>query len=106
VKINGRLDVPDDAIRDFCKKWRITELALFGSVLRDDFGPESDVDVLVSFDPDACWGLLDLSSMEADLAAIVGRRVDIVTRRAVEESENYIRRRRILGSAKTIYATG
>ena len=104
MKINGRLEVADEAIAEFCRKWRITELALFGSVLRDDFGPSSDVDVLVRFEEPVRWGLFAFGDMEDELAAILGRRVDLVTRAAIEESENYIRRRAILGSAQTIYA--
>lgn len=104
MKINGRLEVPDDAIARFCRQWRIAELAVFGSVLRDDFGPQSDVDMLVSFEPAARWGLFAFGDMEDELAAVFGRHVDLVARAAVEESKNYLRRRSILGSAKTIYA--
>lgn len=103
MRVNGNLEVPDEAIADFCHRWKITELAVFGSVLRKDFGPESDVDVLVTFAPDARWGLFDLFDMEQELSRAAGRKVDIVERAAVEESENYIRRRRILGSAETVY---
>ena len=88
----------------FCRKWKIAELALFGSVLRDDFRPDSDVDVLVSFAPDADWSLLDHLAMEEELAGILGRKVDLVSRRAVERSANRIRRQAILGSAEVVYA--
>ena len=88
----------------FCRKWKIAELALFGSVLRDDFRPDSDVDVLVSFAPDADWSLLDHMAMEEELAGILGRKVDLVSRRAVERSANRIRRQAILGSAEVVYA--
>jgi hypothetical protein len=88
----------------FCQKWKITELALFGSVLRDDFRLDSDVDVLVSFAPDADWSLLDHSAMEEELAGILGRKVDLVSRRAIERSANRIRRQAILGSAEVVYA--
>jgi predicted nucleotidyltransferase len=90
----------------FCRRWKIRELALFGSALRDDLRPDSDVDFLVSYAPDARWSLLDHVAMEEELSAIVGRPVDIVTRRAVERSENWIRRRAILETAKRIYADG
>jgi len=103
MRLNGNLEVPDEAMAEFCHRWKITELALFGSVLRKDFGPESDVDVLVTFAPDARWGLYDLFDMEQELRGVFGRKVDIVERAAVEESENYIRRRNILGSAETVY---
>jgi predicted nucleotidyltransferase len=91
-------------VEAFCRKWKIAELALFGSVLRDDFRPDSDVDVLVSFAPDADWSLLDHMAMEEELAGILGRKVDLVSRRAVERSANRIRRQAILGSAEVVYA--
>ena len=104
MRIDGKVDVADEAIAEFCRKWRIAELALFGSVLRDDFGPESDVDVLVRFEKPVRWDLFDIMHMEGELAAIFGRKVDLIDRAAVEESKNYIRRRAILGSARTVYA--
>jgi predicted nucleotidyltransferase len=97
------VDIPGDKLRAFCQKWRITEISLFGSVLRDDFRPDSDVDVLVSFEPDSRWSLLDLVYMQEDLTTIVGREVDLVEREAVERSENYIRRRDILESAEPVF---
>ncbi len=91
-------------IAEFCRRWRISELALFGSVLREDFRPDSDIDLLVSFEPGARPSLSDLDEMETELAAIFGRKVDLVSRRAVEASENYIRRRQILSHLERIYA--
>jgi len=88
---------------DFCRRWQIAEMALFGSVLREDFEPESDVDVLVRFRPESGWGLLDQVAMESELSQIVGRDVDLITRSAVERSPNRIRRDAILRSAETIY---
>jgi uncharacterized protein len=82
----------------------ISELAVFGSVLREDFRPESDVDVLASFEPDAEWSLLDHVAMQEELSGIVGRRVDLISRRAVERSSNGIRRRAILETAEPLYA--
>jgi predicted nucleotidyltransferase len=93
-----------DQLADFCRKWKITELSLFGSALREDFGPESDVDVLVTFAPGHRWGLLDAVRMEQEIAELLGRAVDLVSRRAVERSDNWIRRRAILESAEVIYA--
>jgi predicted nucleotidyltransferase len=104
MKINGSIEVPDEAMADFCRRWKITQIELFGSALRDDFRPDSDVDLLVTFEPGARWGLFQFGDMEDELAAMLGRRVDLVGRAAVEESKNYIRRKSILGSAKTIYA--
>ena len=100
-----RTQVPIDRERlsAFCRKWKVSELALFGSVLREDFGPESDVDVLVTFSSDAEWSLFDETRMEEELAAIFGCRVDLVSRRAVEHSENWIRREGILTSAEPVY---
>jgi predicted nucleotidyltransferase len=98
--------LPAPELREFCRKWKVVRLALFGSALRDDFSPESDVDFLVSFAPDADWSLLDHICMEQELSGIVGRKAEVATRRAVERSENWIRREAILGSAQEIYAAG
>ena len=92
-----------DKITEFCRRWKITELALFGSVLRDDFRPDSDIDVLVSFAPDASWRFYDLVSMKEELETMFGRPVDLVEKRLVEHSENYIRRKHILNHMETIY---
>ena len=99
------LQIPKEKIADFCRKWQIAELSLFGSVLRDDFRPDSDVDVLVAFSPDAEWSLLDHMAMEEELAAIFSRKVDLISRKAIERSENYIRRNAILESAQPYYVT-
>jgi len=100
--ITDRLDelIPADRIADFARRWRITELALFGSVLRDDFDADSDVDVLVSFDPAATWSLWDLTTMEDELSSIIGRKVDLVEK---EGLQNPFRRQHILGGRKIIY---
>lgn len=98
------IDIPLGAIRPFCKLWQVTELALFGSVLRDDFGPASDVDVLVEFEEEARHTLFDMVHMEEELQEIFGRQVDLLTRRGVENSRNYIRRKAILDTARVIYA--
>ncbi len=96
-----RLD--HDQIAAFCRKWQIAEMSLFGSVLRDDFGPDSDVDFLVAFEPGADHDWEDWPAMLNELADIVGRRVDFVEKPLVEQSENYIRRHNILASAEQIY---
>ena len=75
----AHIDIPSDRIADFCRRNRIRRLALFGSVLRDDFGPDSDVDVLVEFEPAARVGLLRLAGMEIELSEILGRKVDLNT---------------------------
>lgn len=98
------IHLPTERIAAFCERWGVAEVALFGSVLRDDFRPDSDVDVLVRFRHEAKPTLFSLVRMEAELAELVGRRVDLVEREAVEQSRNYIRREAILASAKVIHA--
>ena len=102
--MNKHLTMPKKEIIAFCKKWDITELALFGSALRDDFNSESDIDFLVTFTPEADWGLLDHVKMEMELENIIGRKVDLVTKRSIERSQNPIRKKAILESAKVFYA--
>jgi predicted nucleotidyltransferase len=97
------IDLPHQQLADFCRRWKVSELGLFGSVLGPDFRPDSDVDFLVSFAPEAHWTLLDWTCMEQELRGILGRPVDLVSRRAVERSANPIRRRQILESAESIY---
>ena len=99
-----KIRIPDDKLKAFCRRWKTVELSLFGSALREDFGSDSDVDVLIAFAPEARWGLLDHAEMEEELAAIFGREVELVSKRAVERSPNWIRRQEILSSARTIYA--
>lgn len=96
-----KIDLDRDRLADFCRRWRISEFALFGSVLREDFRPESDVDVLVSFEPDAPWSLWDLSTMRHELEEIFGREVDLVEKKALR---NPFRRHAILTSKQVIYA--
>lgn len=90
-----------DRIEGFCRKWKIRRFSLFGSVLREDFGPASDVDVLVSFRPDSTWDLLDLVDMRDELAALFGREVDLVEE---EGLRNPFRRSNILATRQVIYA--
>lgn len=103
--MNTRVEIPMDRIKDFCKKWRIVELSLFGSALRKDFAPHSDVDILVQFAPETRYGMFDLVRMEQELQELLGRRVDLIERKAIEQTENYIRRRSILSSAEIVYAS-
>ncbi|VFN03203.1 MAG: hypothetical protein BECKG1743D_GA0114223_111932 [Candidatus Kentron sp. G] len=100
-----RIEIPRERLAAFCRAWQIRELALFGSVLGVDFGPDSDVDVLVRFDEKARHTLFDLVHMEEELQAIFGRKVDLVSRRGIETSRNYLRRKAILGSAEVIYGS-
>lgn len=97
-----QIDKPSHAT--FCKRRKIVELFLFGSVLRDDFGPGSDIDVLVTFSKDAGWTLFDYGDIQQELAALFAHPVDLVNREAVEASPNWIRRRAILESAELLYA--
>ncbi len=98
-----QVDLPMDKIAEFCRRWQITEFALFGSVLRDDFRPDSDVDVLVTFASEAKWSLLDVVGMREELMVLFGRPVDFMDRPSIEQSYNYIRRNSILNSARAIY---
>lgn len=98
-----RIEVPKERIAAFCERYGIVELAFFGSVLRDDFGPESDVDVLVRFHPDFYRDFAIMQTMREELSEILGRDVDLVPRAAVEDSRNYIRRNSILQSAEVFY---
>ena len=100
------IDLPGEKIADFCRKYRVRKLSLFGSALRDDFQPNGDVDFLVSFAEDARYSLFDLAAMEEELGAILGRKVDLVEREAIEQSENYIRRRHILRAEEPVYVAG
>jgi predicted nucleotidyltransferase len=99
-----KFNLPEDQIADFCRKWGVTEFALFGSVLRDDFRSDSDVDVLLTFSPDSGVSLFDFVDMQDELEAAFGRPVDVVSRRGVELSENPYRRHSILNSARVVYA--
>jgi len=91
-----RIKVPRAEITRFCKRWNVSELAIFGSALRADFRPNSDVDVLISFAPQAHVTLFDMAQMQEELKAIFGRNVDLVSKRGVEHSRNYLRRKAIL----------
>ena len=93
--------VSQEKIAEFCRRWQIVEFALFGSIVRDDFGPESDVDVLVTFTPDAPWSLFELVEMQEELKDIFGRDVDLIEEDALK---NPFRRRLILRDKEVIYA--
>ena len=101
--MNSQIKPDKSKITEFCKRWKIAELAFFGSVLRNDFRTDSDVDVLATFAPDAEWSLMDHAAMQEDLSAILGRKVDLVSRRAVERSGNWVRRENILATAEPVY---
>jgi len=92
------------AIEAFCRRWRIRELALFGSAGRGQVRPDGDVDVLVSFEEGAEPTLFEFSRLSRELGELFGRDVDVLSRRGVEESRNPYRRREILGTLETLYA--
>jgi len=98
------LSIDRATLVQFCRRWKIRELSLFGSVLRDDVRPDSDIDVLVTFHPDAEWSLFDHIAMEEELSSLMERQVDLVSRKAVERSHNWIRRKGILETAVPYYA--
>lgn len=97
----AHIPIPQALIAAFCQRWKITEFSLFGSVLRDDFRPDSDIDVLVTFAPDADWGLLDRACMVEELKAIFVREVDLTVEKNLK---NPYRRRSILQSKEVLYA--
>jgi len=98
-----RATLPLSELKEFCRQWRICELAFFGSILRVDFHPESDIDIMISFYPSTRWGLLAHTQMQHELAQILQRPVDLVTKRGVENSANWIIRERILENARVLF---
>jgi predicted nucleotidyltransferase len=101
----ARIEIPKEKIAEFCKKWQVREFAVFGSILRDDFRTDSDIDAIVDFVPDSCHSLFDLVDMTEELEKIFNRKVDLLTRRGVEESRNYIRRKEILSTLEVLYVS-
>lgn len=101
---NLPIQIPYDQIAQFCQKWGVIEFALFGSVLRDDFSPDSDVDILLTFAPDRLYTLLQWSRMHDEMEEILGYKVDLSDKLAVEQSYNYIRRNAVLETYQVIYA--
>lgn len=99
-----RLRVDTAQLAAFCQRWQIVELALFGSILRDYFHPQSDIDLLVTFASNAAPGLIHFAQMAQELETLFDRKVDVVTRRSVEKSGNHIRRAAILNNAQVVYA--
>ncbi|MCZ7627380.1 MAG: DNA polymerase subunit beta [Candidatus Methylomirabilota bacterium] len=98
--MNLKIPIDRDKIAEFCRRWKITELSLFGSVLRDDFRPDSDVDVLVTFAEDAQWSLFDLVDIQEELGQILGRKVDLTEKRGLR---NPFRRYEILRTKEVVY---
>lgn len=98
------ISIPIEKIKDFCQRWKISELALFGSVLREDFSPNSDIDLLVRFFAGTNYSLFDMVRMQNELEVIFEREVDLVEWTAVEQSRNYFRQKDILDHIEAIYA--
>ena len=92
--------IDERRLREICQTWHITQLSLFGSVLREDFSPDSDIDVLLTFDPAANWSLFDLMDLQENLQQILGRKVDLVEQKAIR---NPYRRESIMATRKIIY---
>ncbi len=99
----NRLAIPEEKLIEVCRQWKIAELALFGSILREDFQETSDIDLLISFAPDAPQGLLTLVRIKHQLEDLLDRTVDLVIKEAIQEGGNWIRRQEILSTAVIIY---
>ncbi len=100
--MNANVKVDPDVLAEFCRKWRVRELSIFGSALRDDFGPDSDLDVLVSFDPGTPLDIDGLLDMKEELETLFGRPVDLVEKEALR---NPWRKHEILRTREVIYAS-
>ena len=103
MKQQLKIQLSQQALAAFCQHWKIKEMYFFGSVLREDFRPDSDIDIMVSFEEDAIWGLLELVRMKRELKALLGRDVDLLTKKSIEQSHNWIRQQEILGTAQVVY---
>ena len=101
---NLRLPLPMEKIATFCRRWNIARLEVFGSALRDDFGPDSDLDLVATYAPQARWSLLDRVRMKLELEALLGRPVDLLNRRALEKARRPLRAAAILADAQPLYA--
>lgn len=96
-----RIPIPTDALRAFCTRWGVLEFALFGSVLRDDFGPESDVDVMIEFLPGRGFTFENTPEIIDELRALLGRRVDVVEKNRIQ---NPYRRASMMAGRQVVYA--
>jgi predicted nucleotidyltransferase len=101
LNMKAKIRIPRKKIAEFSRRWKVTEFSLFGSVLREDFRPDSDVDVLVTFAPNAEISLFDLVQMKLDLEKLFHRPVDVIEKDALE---NPFRKREILRTAQVVYA--
>lgn len=95
------IEIPNNSVKEFCRRWKINELSIFGSALRSKLRPDSDLDILVSFAEDAEWSILDHARMSEELSTLLGRNVDIVEAVTLN---NPFRRHEILSTRQVIYA--
>lgn len=102
-RLQERLTITSEQLTEFCQRWQVAELSLFGSILRDDFKADSDIDVLVVYKPTAKRGLFEKIRMKEELSFLLHREVDLVSKKAIEQSHNWLRRKNILSSAEVIY---
>ncbi|MFH1861780.1 MAG: nucleotidyltransferase domain-containing protein [bacterium] len=100
---NALFKIPKKKLAQFCQRWKVSELALFGSALREDFDSHSDVDILITFDENADWGLWEHIQMRQELETLWRRPVDLVSKRALMRSDNWLLRQEILSNVSTIY---
>ena len=103
-QITNNLGLSNPQLAQFCQKWGIIELSLFGSILGNKFHQGSDIDILLQFSPNSRQGLLTLAKIKHELEKMTGRVIDIAVKESIENSENEIRRQEILKTAKVIYA--
>lgn len=101
----NRINIREDILAEICKRYKISEIALFGSALRDDFTESSDIDLLVEFKPDSGITLFNIVDLKDEFEKLFGREVDIVPKNAVKRSRNYLRKKAILENYKVIYAS-
>jgi uncharacterized protein len=106
LKQQLKIQPPQSELAAFCQKWKIKEMSFFGSVLREDFRSDSDIDIIVSFEDNSTWGILELVRMKRELKTLLGREVDLMTKKSIEQSHNWIRRQEILGTAQIVYVAG
>ncbi|MYC29870.1 MAG: nucleotidyltransferase [Chloroflexi bacterium] len=102
-EVRARLGVSEDNLAEFCQRWKITELSVFGSVLRDDFGPDSDIDLLVRYAPNVRRRLADHTRLEEELTSMLGRKIDLCSKLGIEHSRNWLLKKIILESAELLY---
>lgn len=106
MKQQLKIQLPRPELAAFCQKWKIKEMSFFGSVLREDFRSDSDIDIIVNFEDNSTWGILELVRMKRELKTLLGREVDLMTKKSIEQSHNWIRRQEILGTAQIVYVAG